>query len=88
MEIMTNNIPRPVISEWELTAKERAAFDYAIDGCSFFRYKGAVYAMCEFVRAPGVLQEWDGVMSDSFFSGIVVKIVNAGESVIVGRYYS
>lgn len=31
--------------------------------------------------------EWSGVQSDTFFSGVLVKLVD-DESVIVGRYFS
>lgn len=102
IQIITNHVPRFVVYAWELTAKERAEFDYldweAIeagkDSASFFRYRGSTYDLGDFMRTSDLgvaneLKEWQGYISDSFFSGIVVKYVDDnGESVIVGRYFS
>jgi hypothetical protein len=107
MNIVTNNVPRPVIDAWELTASEQEEFDYvnwpAIeageDSASFFRYKGQLYDLGEFTADYGItrgsglpdeMKGWDGYMSESFFSAIVVKYVNEdGDwSVIVGTVYS
>jgi hypothetical protein len=56
--ITTNNVARPVIDAWELSADERAEFDYldweSIDrgenSASFLRYKGQLYDLGEFSR--------------------------------------
>ena len=54
LTIRTNNVPRDLLSGFDLTDKERAEFDYiedmddAID--RFFRYRGNVYDSHEFVR--------------------------------------
>ena len=96
LTIRTNNVPRPIINAWELTPEERKEFDYldweAIedgrDSASFFRYRGELYDLSEFVRIvpqggdggpfahydhTGELSGWDGIRTDSFFSGIVVR---------------
>lgn len=99
--MITNNVPRDVIDAYELTATERADFDYlnweAIDAgsasASFFRYKGAIYDIGEFqttYRMPefSPLRNWDGYISDSFFSGVVVRYVEQCERVVVGRFYA
>lgn len=99
--IITNHVPRDVIDAYELSAEERAEFDYlnwpAIengeDSASFFRYKGMLYDLGEFEFARGMgyseaFAEWDGIQTDSFFSGILVKYGPNCESVIVGRYFS
>ena len=96
--IRTNNQPRPIISARELTEKERMEFDYlnleSGEG-SFFRYKGQVYDLGEFVRVESnacehnaPFQAWHGVQSDSYFSGILVRYTDNYESVIVGQYFS
>ena len=94
--IVTNNKPRFIIYGFELTQKEKKGFDYyeddeELDNQTFFRYKGNVYCMEDFMRidknSPFDYKKWNGYSSDSFFSGILVKIVD-DESVIVGRYYS
>lgn len=70
---------------------------------SFIRYKGQVYDFSEFVRIEkqgertnpftvtvedgDPLLSWDGILTDSYFSGIVVKYADdCGETVIVGLY--
>jgi ribosomal protein L30E len=92
MKIRTNNKPRHVIYGFELSNKERQEFDYytgeELDNATFFRYKGNIYDVGEFMRCPDSLAPWHGYSSDSYFSGVVVKIVDNGESVIVGQYFS
>lgn len=106
MTIITNSVPRNIIEAWELTEKEQAEFDYIEfndDCCSeFFRYKGQVYDLGEFVRIEPMnkrtnpftvatedkeLLKWQGIQTDSYFSGIVIRYTDDNESVIVGTYY-
>jgi len=92
MQIITNNVPRDIISGWDLTPQEREEFDHytteELDCASFFRYKGEVYDLGEFMRWDNVdsptRQNWDGCHSDSFFSAIVVRLCNDNEQVVVG----
>lgn len=99
--VVTNNVPRDVIGAYELTAEERAEFDYldwsamerGEDSASFFRYRGRLYDLGEFewtgaLGYPEWVKAWDGIQSDSFFSGMVVRYVENFERVIVARYYS
>ena len=105
MVIITNGAPRDVIDGHELSADERAEFDYldwpAIDrgedSASFFRYKGELHDLGEFSTDYGItrgaglpahLRDWDSYRSDSFFSALVVRFVDRGERVIVGRVMS
>lgn len=116
IRIRTNNVPRDVINAWELTAQERAEFDYldweAIDdgrdSRDFFRYRGQLYDLSEFSRIipPGSerrhpmecaepsFQGWDGYISDSYFSGLLIRWERDergnidSERVIVGLYTS
>lgn len=107
IEIITNNQPREIIDACQLTPAQREQFDYldwpAIeegrDSASFFRYRGELYDLGEFMRCDsGQFPGWDGYASDSFFSGTLVRYPreNYGrgreeidtESVIVARYYS
>jgi hypothetical protein len=96
VKIITNHVPRDVIDAGELSAGERAEFDYldwdAIergeDGASFVRYRGELYDLGEFLRwdnpASPTRGEWDGFRSDSYFSGLVVRYVDDCERVVVG----
>ena len=106
VEFTTNNVPRFVLDAYELTEKERAEFDYidwdAIargeDSATFIRYRGWTYDLGDFMRTneiglPDEFREWDGYVSDTFFSGIVVKYAREDngdidpERVIMGRYF-
>lgn len=71
----------------------------------FFKYKGAWYDSGEFIRIierrdsyngwahqadnDSPLLAWDGIQTESYFSGVLIKQVaeHDYESVIVGRYY-
>lgn len=110
--IKTNNIPRELLSGWDLTEEERQELDYIADPGDldawseqinqFFRYRGEIYSLDQFSRIipPGskrchpmecqepAFQGWHGYASDSYFSGMLVRIVDDGESVIVGSYLS
>ena len=92
--VITNNQPRDIIYGFELTEKESAEFDYyssdELNSASFFRYRGQVYDMGQFMRTSGELsaQGWHGIATDTYFSGTVVRIDPDGESVTVGRVYS
>ena len=113
LTIKTNNVPRDLLSGYELTDKERQELDYiakigdieAWSNCvnQFFRYRGEIYDLHEFVRIvpygtcdnsfchrsdnPKLLA-WDGIQTDSFFSGIVVRYCDDYESVVVGLLLS
>lgn len=97
LTIRTNNKPRPIIDAYELTEKKRLEFDYldwqsidlGEDSASFFRYKGQIYDLGEFMRveADSPLSSWDGYASDSYFSGLVAKFTEDRDHVIVGQYF-
>ena len=101
IRIITNHAPRDVVDAWELSDSEREEFDYLYwpaiergeDSASFFRYKGTTYDLGEFSTTSGLpaanaLRGWDGYVSDSFFSGVVVRYVDECERVIVGRFFA
>ena len=85
--IITNNVPRWVIDAYELTESERAQFDYldwdAIargeDSASFFRYRGELHDIGEFVAfgdgpfgfsRPEWATNWDAIRTHSLFWGM------------------
>jgi hypothetical protein len=96
LTIITNNVPRDIIDAWELSADERAEFDYldwqAIergeDSASFVRYRGELYDLSEFTvwdnPASPTRGHWDGFRSDSYFSGLVVRYCDDHERVVIG----
>lgn len=71
--------------------------DAGTDSATFFRYHGRLYDLGEFSRDYGItrgaglpasLSTWDGYQSDSFYSATVVRYVDDGDRVVVGRIYS
>jgi len=90
--IITNNQPRGLLYWEELTKEEQNEFGGVIlndEGVDFVKYKGTAYRLADFVVVPDLsaVHGWDGVISDTFFSGILVKFTEDGEGVIMGRYY-
>jgi hypothetical protein len=100
LTIITNNVPRDVVDAWELSADERAEFDYfnwdalerGEDSASFVRYKGELLDLREFQvwdnPSSPLRPDWDGFRSDTFFSGALVRYVDNCERVVMGRYFS
>lgn len=100
LQITTNNVPRLLLDWAELTDRERRDFDWIENpdesGESFFRYRGAVYCLSEFMRTPADsgLEDWDGYHSETYFSGILVRHVREDwgaidrDRVICGRYFA
>ena len=105
-KIITNNQPRDILYGYNLPEKWRNEFDYLsdeeYDTHSFVFYRNWVYDLSEFLMINGgpfscnppqdsILQKWDGVLTDSFFSGIVIRFYrdNYGidlERVVCGLY--
>jgi hypothetical protein len=93
LQIITNNAPRPLLDWVELTDAERAAVDWADPeaGESFFRYRGSVYAVSEFLRASGEIERrgWHGFAADSYFSGVAIRLPEGDpDSIICGRVFA
>ena len=95
MRIITNNRPRPLVALCELPAKVQAEFDYIVGDDAYtprlVQYKGAYYDVYDCQRVDRELgfdqfKGWHGIVSDSFFSGVLFRI--ADDSVVVGRYNS
>lgn len=95
MKTITNHVPRDVIDAVELTETERAQFDYldwakidaGMDSASFVRYKGQLADLGEFTKTSSE-DGWDGVRADSAFSGLVARVVENGERVVIGLVLS
>jgi hypothetical protein len=94
--IVTNNVPRDLIDGSFLTPAERERFGYldweaiddGSDSATFFRYRGILYSLDEFMR--GGADGWDASLADSFFSGIVIRLVEDGYDthVVVGKWFA
>jgi hypothetical protein len=101
MTIKTNYQPREILYWYDLTVKEQKEFDYISEErqseATFFRYQGSVYDLGEFMRIEGAassnvqfreMAKWDGYVSDSYFSGVLVKYTEDFEQVVIATYYS
>jgi hypothetical protein len=90
MEYVSNYHERNLTYGYELSEKERKGFDYLdndnFDMHDFLRYRGELYDIEEFTTLEHPY--WQGVRADTYFSGIVVRFTDDGESVIVGRCYT
>tara|TARA_R100000655_G_scaffold52600_1_gene90443 strand:+ start:547 stop:837 length:291 start_codon:yes stop_codon:yes gene_type:complete len=92
MEIITNHHYRFILYWHELTSAEQKehADDYDdVQESTFFRYRGQVYDLGEFLSARGngahsFVNAWDGYHNDSFFSAVLVKYSECGDAVKVG----
>ena len=94
--ITTNFVPRDLISAFELNGaqytKLRKEFDYMndadFDSSMFFKYRRQVYSLAKFLRTEGDLlaQGWQGICNETVYSGVVVKITQSCQYVVVGRY--
>jgi len=68
------------------------------ESATFFRYRGRLYDLGEFSASYGItagtglpnhLTGWDGYMSDSFFSAVVVRFVGTDmDELVVGTVLS
>jgi len=90
--VITNNQPRELLFYSELTDKEQEKVERGIDSTDdYVRYKGEVYHLNDFMVAPTLIQsekhKWDGIITDTFFSGILMRFSPDGEHVVMGRYY-
>jgi len=92
VNIITNNHQRQMACLAELPDNVRADFDYVEDefDARFVRYLGCWYDVYD-SQACGVgfdkFKGWDGIVSETFFSGVLFRLVGDDE-VIVGRYFA
>ena len=101
MQIITNNIPRPVLHCFELPKRYWKEVDFnpedSEDDRSFVVYKDNAISLGDFMTTrpgpwshglPETFHGWDGYASDSFFSGTLIKLVEDGEMAILATYLS
>ena len=98
LEIITNNVPRDLLYPYELSEKdwEDTCYDEKDrqraeqEGDTFIKYKNYVYSLADFMRVEdnSPLKGWYGYLSETFFSGILIKYCEDTAQVVLGRYYS
>jgi len=101
--IKTDKKWRNLLYGHELPVKWRREFDWIkndeeYENTNFVKVPGKhvwYYAVNEFMRIPrGVgagfpeLQAWDGYVSDSYSSGVAIKLSSDGERYKICRFYS
>ena len=97
MTIYTNNHWRQFVYGYELTDKEKADFDYLedIDLHDFIRYRGSVIDPGEFMAITDTMllhddmadfKDWHGYQSDSYFSGLLIRLSDDGEEYQIATY--
>ena len=96
MKITTNNQYRHILYFHELEQDEqdelKDSYD-TVEESSFFRYRGHVYDLNEFMQVNNALNQrglnhelygWDGYQNETFFSSVLVKYDESNEAVRVG----
>ena len=91
MSITTNNQPRDLLGFWDFSEKDqrtiRKDFDWMEDLESedgFFKYKGWIYHLSEFMC--GGAEGWDGSKAESWSCGVVIKVSSDCEQVTCGLW--
>lgn len=77
----------PTLDWSDLTVEEKS--DYGWDTFHegiYFRYLGTTYSDQEFMYSHDI--DWDGYLSDTFFSGVFIKFEEDFETVHCMRYFS
>lgn len=93
LTIKCNYIPRPILSGCELPVELwLSEFDYydtreEFESSSYFKYKGQYYDLSDIMRVDHI-EGWNGIVNYTYFSGILIRLDDTGESVIVAYYYS
>jgi hypothetical protein len=95
-KIITNHQERPLFYFHELTEKDQkiALKEYYTymneEESRFFKYKGDLYILDDFMVAPLPWNDWDAYLGVTIFSGILIKIKDGvdGQNVVVCRYFS
>ena len=99
LTIKTNNVPRSYSYGSNFIGKERQEmleeFDYLTEEDfnekRFVNYKGFWYDLGEFMLVRDIelkKLKWDGISTDSFFSGVIVRYVEDDEQVVMGTCFS
>jgi len=82
IKITTNNRERQFINYQDLTKSEQSDFDYQDkeeqDDMDYFRYRGHAYCVDQFMiiknHPDKDFSSYDGYMSDSMFSGVLIRL--------------
>jgi hypothetical protein len=90
--VTTNNNARPLVSWHDIPETSRGWFDYLDDferlESRLVSYRGDYYDVFDMLRATAPLSAsgWHGYSSETYFSGIVVRLNDDDDTVVIGRY--
>ena len=85
--ITSNFQARPLMYASDLPEKvqEDLGIRAENDG-DYFKYKGEYYDLADFLACDSFDGYWHGSFAQSFFSGILVRLTDDNEGVIVGTW--
>ena len=94
MKVITNFHWRPPLYGYELPPEQRSEFHYLDNEeymtREFIKYRGNYYDMHEFMVMPDSAEpefsKWAGYLSDSFFSGLLIRYSEDGEQYQIATY--
>ena len=97
MKIISNNHWHNFLYGYELPESVRADFDYLddISEGTFLKYRGRYYDLSEFSAISGTIAphpqrpgwgNYDAYMSDSFFSGVLLKLSDDNEQYQIATF--
>ena len=93
LRIVTNHHLRPILHGFDIPPSVSAEFDYLspedFPTHPFVAYRGNWYDLSDFMRIPtdSLLADWDGVLSESCFSGVLIKLSPYDGFVKLARYF-
>ena len=90
IEITTNHNRREFLGRHEVPEEVLAGeLDWTddTDSGSYICYRGFWYHIAQFMRAPHI-EGWDGIHTDSFFSGVVIALTDDGDTYKIGSLIS
>jgi len=92
IKITTNHQYRELLEYYDLTEKEQIDNNENEEGL-FFRYKECAYCLSDFMvftdeGEGSTFEDWDASLSESAFSGILVRVDHDCEKIMCGRFYS
>ena len=92
MQIKSNYKRRFLLTDVDVPKKVLDEYDWLDDDektDGWMKYKDQYYHLSDFMWIPADIKDmkgWDGYMSDSFFSGIVIKVFYYTDEYIIGTY--